>query len=254
MNGFRALVKKELTGTIRTWRIWVVPGVLLFCGISSPITARLLPLIVKSSSRSSGVIVTVPRAVPLNGYKEFIGNLAQLAALTILVAGAGLVNSELKSGTAPLVLTKPISRTAFVLAKTLTLLGLVLVATLLATLACYAATAAAFGGLGPSGRLLPALLVWLALAGLLVTASAYFSVVIGSLGGAVGASIGLFVGLSALNALPLLTRFTPVGLATLPGHLVEGKPAALLWPLLTGAALAVAFVVLAVDRFRRKEI
>jgi ABC-2 type transport system permease protein len=255
VNGFRALVKKELVGTIRTWRIWVVPGVLLFCGVSSPITARLLPLIVRASARSSsGVIIKVPRPVPLDGYKQYIGNLAQLAALAILVAGAGLINSELKSGTGPMVLTKPISRTAFVVAKAVTLFGLVLVATVLATLACYAATAASFGSLGPLGQLLPALLVWLVFAALLVAASAYFSVVIGSQGGAAGAAVGFFVGLSALDAVPLLASYTPAGLTNVPGHLIGDKPVALLWPLLTGAAVAAVLVVAAVGRFGRKEI
>jgi ABC-2 type transport system permease protein len=255
MNGFRALLKKELMGTVRTWRLWVVPGVLLFCGLSSPITARLLPVIARASARSShGLVLKIPTPVPLDGYTQYIGNLAQLAMLTILVAGAGMVSSELKSGTGPLVLTKPVSRTAFVVAKTTSHLGLVLIATVLATLVCVGTTVAVFGGAGPAGRLLPAVLAWLVFAALLVAASAYFSVIIGSQAGAAGAGVGLFVGLYALSALPQLAHYTPAGLATLPGHLLDGKNVAVLWPAATGATLAIGFVALAVTSFGRKEI
>ena len=43
MSGFGAFLAKELTEIRRTWRIWVVPGIVIFMGLTSPVLAKLTP-------------------------------------------------------------------------------------------------------------------------------------------------------------------------------------------------------------------
>jgi ABC-2 type transport system permease protein len=255
MSGFRALLKKELLGTRRTWRRWVLPGVLLFCGLTSPPLAKLLPLVTKATASSSrGAVIILPAATPIDGYAQYIGNLTQLAVLTLLIASGGLVSSEMRSGTGILVLTKPVSRSAFVSAKVVAQLLLLLAATFLATAVCVAMTAAVFGRLGPSGHAVTAAAAWCALAVLLTAAMTYFSTTIRSAAGAAGAGLGLFAGLAILDSVPVLHRLTPAGLTSLPTHVLNSEPTALFWPLASGLALAALFIMLALRSFRRQEI
>jgi hypothetical protein len=39
MTGFGAFLRKELIEIRRTWRLWVIPGMLVFLGVTSPIIA-----------------------------------------------------------------------------------------------------------------------------------------------------------------------------------------------------------------------
>ena len=43
VNGFRAFLRKELRETRKTWRLWVLPGILVFLGVSTPILAAATP-------------------------------------------------------------------------------------------------------------------------------------------------------------------------------------------------------------------
>lgn len=255
MSGFGAFMKKEALGTRRTWRLWVLPGVLVFCGLTSPATAKLLPFIAKSAAKSShGAVISLPPPVALDAYTQFLGNLAQLALLVILVSCGGLISSELKSGTGVLVLAKPLPRWAFIAAKTAMQIALTVAATVMATLVCLAITAALFGHVDPAGRLVGAVGVWLIYATLFTVVMVCLSTVMGSQAGAAGTGFGVFLSFAVLDALPVLSRFTPIGLSSLPAHVLEGKPAAMFWPIVTSVLLTIVAGALAVRAFTAKEI
>ena len=48
MTGLVAFLRKELTEIRRTWRLWVIPGMLVFLGLTSPVIAVLTPALVHS--------------------------------------------------------------------------------------------------------------------------------------------------------------------------------------------------------------
>ena len=41
MSGFRVFARKELREIVRTWRIWVLPGILLFFALTGPASTLL---------------------------------------------------------------------------------------------------------------------------------------------------------------------------------------------------------------------
>ena len=43
MSGFAAFAGKEAREILRTWRIWVLPGILLFFALTGPVLAKLTP-------------------------------------------------------------------------------------------------------------------------------------------------------------------------------------------------------------------
>src|SRR5215218_363700 len=161
MTGFGAFLRKELTEIRRTWRLWVIPGMLVFLGVTSPIVAALTPALIKSVAASQpGVVMRVPTPRALDAYAQFIKNLDQFVLIAVIIAGAGVVSGERASGTAILALTKPLSRGAFVVAKILSQIVLLAVATALGTAVCLGMTAVVFDGGSPTG-LVAAVALWL---------------------------------------------------------------------------------------------
>ncbi|HJW75123.1 MAG TPA: ABC transporter permease subunit, partial [Thermoleophilia bacterium] len=86
-----------------------------------------------------------------------------LALLAIIIAGATVVASERRSGTIVLMLTKPLSRSGFIVAKAASQLALLIVATALGALVCILVATAIFDS-RHVGAFLASVVLWLALA------------------------------------------------------------------------------------------
>jgi ABC-2 type transport system permease protein len=130
MSGFTTFLGKELTEIRKTWRIWVIPGMLIFFAITSPIIAQVTPALLGSISKSQpGMVVKIPPPTWRDSYAQYLKSLSQMVLIAVVITGAGAVSGERSSGTAILTLTKPVSRAGFVLAKILSQAGLLIVAT-----------------------------------------------------------------------------------------------------------------------------
>ncbi len=254
MTGFGAFLAKEFQEIRRTWRIWVIPGMLLFFAITSPIVALATPALVSSLAGSQpGLVIKIPDPTAADAYGQFIKNLSQLVTIAIVIAGAGLVSTERSSGTALLVLTKPISRSAFVLAKLVAEVLLLTACTALATVMCVIVTRLVFPptAIGP---FLGAVGLWLVSAMLLTAVMTLCSVLIPSRGGAAGAGLGyLFLGL-LISIWPPAVRYSFVGLSDQVGKVLTSGPIAIGWPVGTAALAAVVAAVVAMRVFERQEL
>ncbi|MBK8647442.1 MAG: ABC transporter permease [Gemmatimonadetes bacterium] len=134
MSGFIPLLAKEFLEIRRTWRLWVVPGILAFFAVTGPIMALLTPrLLASMAAQQPGVVITVPDPTAVDAYAQFVKGLMQMVLLALIIGGGGLVSGERASGTAIMVLTKPVSRAAFILSKLVAELALLLAATMLTT-------------------------------------------------------------------------------------------------------------------------
>lgn len=254
MSGFRAFLRKELRETRRTWRLWALPGILIFLGLTTPILAAATPYLLKmTAQRTPGLVVTYPTPTALDAYSQFMGNLAQLALLAVIVTGAGVVAGERRAGTAALMLCKPLSRAGFIAAKAVSGLAILLVATALGAALCILVTLVVFDASHIAG-FVTSVLVWLALAALFVTLMVFLSAAMDRQAPAAGAGIAVYVALFVLTGFPLARDRTPAGLMAANDALLKGRHASLAVPLATTLALAVLFVVAAVVAFRRKEL
>ncbi len=254
MSGFGAFLAKEWLEILRTWRIWVIPGMLLFFAVTSPIMALAMPALLGSLAGSEpGMVIQIPDPTALDAYGQFIKNLSQLVILAVVIAGAGIVSAERSSGTAILVLTKPLSRAAFVLAKLVSHLGLLLIFTTAAAVITLAVTRALFPPI-PAAPLFGAVALWLVHAALLVSAMTFFSVVFPSRGAAAGAGLAFIFGTLLLAIWPAASRYTFIGLPGGVGTVVRSAPFAATWPVATAVLTIVAFAVAAVAAFRRQEL
>jgi ABC-2 type transport system permease protein len=255
MTGFWAFARKEATEIVRTWRIWVLPGMLLFFALTGPLTARYTPEIIKAvgGEQLSAIAKAIPTPTYLDSYAQWAKNLSQIALFAIIIIYGGLISSERKSGTAILVLTKPVSRSAFVVAKA-TVHSLFLAAIVVTgTLVTWGGTALIFGK-APAGPLWSSAMAWLAFGVFFLAIMTLLSTLLGSQAGAAGIGLGAFALLSVAGLVEPLVKYSPVGLAGAPMMLATGQESAILWPVITSLALACALVAAAAWAFRTKEL
>ena len=254
MSGLRAFLRKEMRETLHTWRLWVLPGLLVFLGVTAPVITALTPRIIELAAKSSpGTTVTIAQPTAREAYLQFVGNLGQLALLAIIITVSGAISGEVRSGTAALVLTKPISRAAFVIGKAATAFALILASTAIGAVVCIGITAAIFG-LGPAGHFVLAVAIWLAYALLFVGIMVALSARLRSQMAAAACGVGVFAALAALNALPTVRDYQPGGINGAMTDLLRHGSAAWAWPLLTSLVLAAITLAVAVARFDRREL
>lgn len=254
LSGFRAFFAKEMLEIRRTWRIWVIPGMLLFFAITSPIIALVTPSLVSSLSGSQpGLVIQMPDPTATDSFAQFLKNLTQIVLIAVVIAGAGVVSGERSSGTAVLVLTKPLSRAAFVVAKILAQLLLLVCFTAIGAVICAALTNVLFGP-APWLSFVTAVCLWLVNAMLLVVVMTLFSAWFPSRGAAAGAGLAFMFLTLLLSLWPRAVTHSFVGLLSLAGTALAGRPVAWIWPVATAAAGSIVLAVAAVKVFERQEL
>ena len=253
MNGFAVFARKEAREILRTWRIWVLPGILVFFALIGPVLARFTPEIVGAVAGNQLGGFTLPTPTYLDAYAQWVKNLSQIALFALIIIYGSIVSAESRSGTAVLVLTKPVSRASFVIAKVAVHSVFLATLVVIGTLLTWGLTAVVFGT-APGSALWSAALVWLVLGVLFIALMTLLSVLIGSAAGAAGAGLGAYALVSIAAIWKPLGSYSPAALATQPASLAAGKDDAVLWPVLTSLLLAVALVALAAQVFRRKDL
>lgn len=254
MTAFIHFLSKELSEIRRTWRGPTTVGVLLFFAIMSPLAALATPALLESVTASQpGLVIKMPDPTYVDSYAQWIKNLSQMGLLLVVFASGGLIANERASGTAILVVTKPVSRHAFALAKYVAQALLVIVATVIGTAVTYAGTVLAFGADAPAGDLISATAAWLGGAllaiGFVEVLSAAFPTLAAGIGGLVAWGL---IGLVA--AWGPAARYSPAGLLGAPAEILAGKDVALAWPVLTAVPLTACLVWVAGVLFSRKEL
>ena len=253
MNGFVVFAAKEVREILRTWRIWVLPGILLFFALTGPVLARYTPEIVGALAGSQLGGLKLPTPTYLDSYTQWVKNLSQIALFALIIIYGSIISAETRNGTAVLVLTKPVSRAAFVIAKASVHSVFLAVLVVMGTLLTWGLTAAVFGK-APGSALWSSAMVWLVFGVLFISLMTLLSVLIGSAAGAAGAGLGIYALVSIASIWKPLGSYSPAALATQPASLAAGKDVAVLWPVLTSLLLAVVLVAFAAQAFRRKDL
>lgn len=254
MKAFAAFLRKELLEIVRTWRIWVLPGIVLFVALTGPPLARLTPQILAAvMPAGSGVRIELPTPTYLDAYAQWVKNLTQMVTFALVIMWGGLVSGERKSGTAVLVLTKPLSRTAFVLGKALSAAALLVATTVAGVAVTWGMTLAVFRE-APLGRLVAITWPWLAYALFLLAMMTLLSTVVPSQAGAAGIGFGALLVMSVAGIWGPVAALTPVGLGAAPGAVLAGRGQAVAVPLVAAVVLGAAMLAAAAWVFERQEL
>jgi ABC-2 type transport system permease protein len=253
---FWALCKKELLEQWRTYRLLIAVVVFLILGMSGPIITSLTPDLV--SNLGQGITIIVPPQTARDALNASLKNMLQLAPLVFILLAMGCVADERSRGTAVTVLTRPVPRPLFVLAKLCAYELTLLLSVALSAAGTYYYTALLFSALPLAAFGLLQLALWL-----LLSISLAFTILASTcFRNAIAAGGLAFLGTLALLLLPAfnsaITQALPSALfsADRLGRLLAGSaaPSDLLQPLLNGIGLVALLTAIACLIFQKQEL
>lgn len=252
MNAFIPFLKKEVTHTLRTYKLLILLVVFLLLALMSPSLAKFTPEIMEIAGIGA---LEMPAATALDSWGQFYGNVSQMGILALLLVYGGSLSSERSHGTLVLPLTHGLSRTAVVLAKGVVALGAWTLAFVLAAVVNYSYTLYLFPGETVSFLLGGLTCFWLCGVFLLSLVPLSAVLVKGSFGGLALPGIVLFV-LLILLAFPGMFTFNPLLLTSKPLEVMAGAAEAskLLPALITASLVSVGSVVAALLLFKRSAL
>ncbi len=253
MSGLRLVLAKEMREQVRTMRLPVVVIVFALLGLISPLFARYVREIISAvgGDQFQGM---GPDPVVGDAVAQLTKNLGQFGVMIAILVTMGAVATEKERGTATFLLSKPITRGAFLAAKVLAIGFLLAVATAVAGALCWVYTTALFEPLPVAGYTMAMALVWLSLA---TFAAITFLASVATRSALVAGGIG-FAALiisGVLSALPGVGQYLPPGLWGAADQVAVGHaPDA--WVGQVGVSLAIIAVSIALSAwsFRRQEL
>jgi ABC-2 type transport system permease protein len=251
---FGTAFRKEWLEQLRSYRLLVTAVVLTLFGLLSPLIARYTPDIIRMAlPQGEEITKLIPPPSAADSVAQYLKNITQFGVLLALLMAMGLVAQEKDKGTAALMMSKPMSRQAFILAKFASLALTFTLSIALAGAAGYYYTLVLFGSvgagawLGLNAMVLVFLLVYVSLT-LLCSTLTKSQVLAG------GLATGVWIILSLLGALPGIGDYSPrqlIGWATSLGTGASQTH----WPALgVSLALVVGGLAGACAIFNRQEL
>ena len=247
-------LKKEFSEIIKTHKIFVLPAIFLFFGFLSPLMAKYTPEILKSV----GGITIDPKMFDTTytaAYEQLFKNLNQIGFIIMILVFMGIVVDEKVKGSVTMVLTKSLSRSWFILDKFIAAAVLYTLSFVLATGACTYYSFLLFPEFSAANLLTGLLLLWVY--GIFIISFTVFSSTI-SKSHVISAviSLAVFLGISAIGAIPKVGDYLPGALSSLGLGLIKGtsKYGDVLLPLIISIAFILIFISLAVAAFRKQEL
>jgi len=246
--------RKEVLEQWRTHKLLIVTAVLVLFGLTSPMLARFLPEFLSAiPGVPAGLTSIIPEPTVNDAIIQYIKNMSQFGILLALLMSMGSVAQEKERGTAAMILTRPVSRGTFLLAKFAALRFTFFVGITLAALGCWYYTWLLFEPL----PWLP--FVWMNILMLVnflvyVAMTLFCSTLLRSQTGAAGLAFGGLILLAILGAFPDIAKFLPGRLFDWGMGLVLGIGHSA-WPALwVSLGLIAAFLLSAWLVLRRQEI
>ncbi|MBI4734141.1 MAG: ABC transporter permease subunit [Rubrobacteridae bacterium] len=117
MNALVVLIRKDVLEQLRTKKAFIMGFIFLFLAIVSPVSAKMMPLMLKGLSGQNGITINIPEPTFMASIDQFVKNATQLVCFLLIFIVAGSIADEKIRKTLELVIVKPISRASFVTSK-----------------------------------------------------------------------------------------------------------------------------------------
>jgi ABC-2 type transport system permease protein len=252
MSFFTAL-NKEFLEQRRTRKFLIALVVLVLFGMTSPLMAKMIPQIMTLVPGGEAYAGLIPDPTINDAVTQYLKNVAQFGILLALVFSMGAMAVEKDKGTAAMILSKPMPRGSFLLAKFAALALTFIIAVAIAGVAAYYYTYFLFGELN--------LLNWLALNGLIilyllvyVAITLLYSTLTRTQYVAIGLSFATLIILGILGGLPGFGINLPDALITNASNLMAGYPVTNWTGLWVSLGLNLASLTVAWLVFRKQEL
>lgn len=206
------LLQKELREHWRTRRFLIVAAVLFVFGLFGPLTVKYMPVILSQvPGVPEGLAELMPDPDVNMAVDEYVQNLTQFGVILAILVPMGAVVSEKKSGTAAMILSKPVSRATFLGAKWMIHTLVFIAGVLLAGLGGYYYLGILFEWLEPTGFLVLNGLIVIYLI-MFLSITLFASSIFPSQLAAAGFSFGILICLGGLGAIPSISPNLPASL------------------------------------------
>ena len=251
---FRTLLAKEFLEQRRTSKLWIFLAVFFIVGCISPLLARYTPDLLRSIPNIPPEFADlVPEPSVKDSIDQYAKNASQFGVLLVIVLTMSAIAQERERGTAAMLFSKPVKRSAFVLSKWLAGMATLTASVILGSIVCAVYTTLLFSP-PPLGEylifnlmLLLFLVVYLSLA-LLASALAR------NQGMAAAMAFGLLAVMLVLSSLPRISNYSPAGLVSWGATSVFGESTSN-WPaLIISLVIVVGCVLIASFHLDRQEI
>ena len=254
MKAYIAFTKKEFLEFTRTWKLLIIGAVFLLFGMMSPVTAKVMPDILKSVM-PEGMEITLGDPTALDSWAQFYKNVGQMGLVVLVIVFSGLLSGEFSRGTLVNMLTKGLRRPTVILSK----LSMAVSVWTGAYVLCFGVTWVYTEYFWPGNNLpnlvFAAFCLWL-FGVVLIAAVLLGGVLFKSSYGALLFTGAVAAALLTANIAPKIADYNPASLAAQNMALLQGSVAAadLLAPALIAAAMVIVFVSIAVLLFDRKQL
>lgn len=250
---FSTAFYKEFLELRRTRKFLVALVVLILFGMTSPLMAKMTPQIMTMIPGAEAYSFMIPEPTINDAVAQYIKNMSQFGILLALVFSMGAVAVEKDKGTAAMILSKPLSRSSFILSKFAALALTFILAVIVAGLACYYYTYFLFGALD--------IVNWLTLNGLLilyllvyVAITLLFSTLVRTQYAAIGLSFGALILLGIFGSLPGIGSYFPDALISNAAQIMSGGTVETWTGLWVSTGLIVLSLAIACLAFRKQEL
>lgn len=254
MNQFIISLKKEFTELFRSKKILILGILVLFVAVSSPILAKLIPSLLKNADLGIGQI-TIPDATWKDAIDQYVKNANQFIAIVIVFMFGGAIAEEKNRKTLEIVLTKPISRTFFLMGKFWSAFVTVVASMAIGSAIFYYYAVSIFGSFSLENFLL--LSAFMTLVFVLILALTIFTSVISN-SQIVAISLAFFAEIVVtlvLNYIDSIKNYLP---SYILGHykdlMANGQIHDFLPSIYTSTGLIIVLLVASVLTFKRQEI
>lgn len=251
MKGLAPVLRKELLEQLRTYRLLIVGGIFVFFGITTPLTLKYLPQIIKLAGEQMTIDVPPPTAA--QSLVEYTGTIGQIGVLVAVLVAMGAIANELKHGTALITLSKPVSRSAFVASKLIALTVTFIVAMIVASVFCFAYTVMLIESANIMDFVGANLLLGLFLV-FCLSVTLLFSGFFKSSLAAGGISIGILIALALFSAIPVFGDYMPGKLLGWGNNLIKGAPETYWWALALTCVIIGLCIFIAVRRLKNTDL
>ena len=218
---FIVAFRKEWMELVRTKRLLIALVVLVLFGMTSPLLAKMIPEIMTLVPGGEQLAGVIPPPTINDAVGQYIKNVVQFGVLLALLFGMGSMANEKDKGTAAMVLSKPLPRAIFLMAKIAAYASLFTLAIAISGAACYYYTFVLFGKielvpyLQLNGLILLYLLVYVSL-------TVFFSTLTKTQYIAIGMTFGTLILFGIIGAIPGWGIYIPDLLVSNAGRIGVG--------------------------------
>jgi ABC-2 type transport system permease protein len=251
---FRTLLAKEFLEQRRTSKLLIFLAVFFIVGLISPLLAKYTPQLLRSIPDIPAEFADlIPEPSLKDSLSQYAENASQFGVLLVIVLSMGVITQERERGTAAMLFSKPVKRSAFVWSKWLAGMSTVTVGVILSSITWAIYTAILFGGFSIGKFLVFNLLLLLFLA-VYLSLALLASALARTQGMAAAIAFGFLAILLVLSTLPRVNNYCPVGLLNW-GSDIFNATGVTHWPaLLISLAITLGCVAIACIHLDRQEI